>query len=127
MPIKERTYGRGCPYGCDLPQDTKADRRRCCPCKSFFTLYPHLASEFDFSKNKIDPLTIPPKSHKKLWWLCPKKNCNKNYAHEFEATVADRTRGQSNCTMCSGRKVCLCNSFYQNHSNLMKEWSDKIP
>ena len=87
--ICSRNGGNGCPY-C-------ANQKVLPGYNDLATLNPCLALEWNYEKNKdFSPDKIAPNSHKKVWWKC--KN-----GHEWQASVNDRTRGNS-CPYCSGRK-----------------------
>jgi hypothetical protein len=55
--------------------------------------FPLLVNEWH-PKNKLQPHELLPKSHKKIWWLCPK-------GHEYEATAASRVHMNSGCPFCA--------------------------
>jgi hypothetical protein len=60
------------------------------------TLYPQLAEEWNYEKNKAIRLTnIMARSNKKVWWKCRK-------GHEWQAVVSSRSGGNG-CPYCSGR------------------------
>jgi very-short-patch-repair endonuclease len=69
------------------------------PKKSVIDTNPELASEWNMEKNKgITLKSFSFRSNKRVWWKCDK-------GHEWQAVVADRTRGRSgNCQEC--RKTC---------------------
>jgi hypothetical protein len=55
---------------------------------------PELAKELHLAMNHdLDPYTLGTSSMRKVWWQCPR--CG----HEWEATVANRTRG-TGCPTC---------------------------
>ncbi len=60
------------------------------------TLYPKIASQLINS----DPSCIFARSEKKLDWRCAK-------GHEWNASVANRTRLNSGCPYCAGQRVAL--------------------
>jgi hypothetical protein len=63
-------------------------------------LYPDIAKQWDVKKNHpLKPEDFTPKSHKKIWWVCKKKQ------HSYDARIDSRTRG-SGCRKCylEGRK-----------------------
>lgn len=68
------------------------------------TLYPDIASEWDYARNNgVLPSQIKPFSNKKYYWLC--RNCGDSYA----AYPGSRIRG-SGCPTCAHIKVGQKNS-----------------
>ena len=66
---------------------------------SLMDLFPEIAKEWDYTKNKNDkPEEVAPHSNKKFWWLCPA-------GHEYQTTVDKRTGRGDSCPYCSGKKV----------------------
>jgi hypothetical protein len=61
------------------------------------TLNPHLASQWDFSKNDILPSDVTPMSNKEAWWLCGK-------GHSWKAAVHTRNAGRG-CPYCAGKRA----------------------
>jgi len=65
---------------------------------SLATLYPHVAKQWDKTKNQgMRPSDIHGRSKKLAWWLCPQ-------GHSWSQRVCDRTRTKGICLYCSGRK-----------------------
>ena len=61
--------------------------------------FPEIANQWDSEKNDtLTPEDISPGSHKKVWWVCSK-------SHSWEASIKNRTRRNSGCPYCSGRKA----------------------
>jgi hypothetical protein len=81
--ISKRVNGNGCPYCSNKKIDDT---------NNLTVLNPILASEWDYSKNTIDPKKVAPSAKYKVWWIC-KLN------HGFEATVNNRAKGR-NCPHC---------------------------
>lgn len=73
--------------------------------------------EWDYSKNDIDPDTIPPHQNKKYWWKC-------NNGHQsYESTVNNKISGTGgNCPYCSSQKLSEEKSLAFLNSSLAKEW-----
>lgn len=60
------------------------------------TLFPEIAKSWHPTRNgNITPYDVLPKSNKKEWWLCEICNC------EWEATIANRTAGNTGCPKCN--------------------------
>ena len=58
------------------------------------TTNPEIAKEWNYLRNgDLLPTDVVAKSNKKVWWQC-------ELGHEWEATVADRTRGRG-CPICA--------------------------
>lgn len=57
-------------------------------------LYPWVAKEWDYSKNKKRPEDYLSKSHEKVHWICC--NCD----HKFNAIIKNRTGLNSGCPAC---------------------------
>ncbi|MBR4314064.1 MAG: zinc-ribbon domain-containing protein, partial [Lachnospiraceae bacterium] len=85
------TMHRGCPY-CSgrLPIKGETD---------LLTLYPSLASEWNYEKNgNLLPSEVTTGTPSKVWWLCKE-------GHEWIAGIAHRTKEGTNCPYCSGSKT----------------------
>lgn len=89
MTVNHKTSGIGCPY---------CSGRRTQKSKSLGTIRPDLLKEWDYSKNKDEPFSVSPYSHKKVYWSCLK-------GHSFKAIVKDRHEKNVGCPYCSNRKV----------------------
>lgn len=57
------------------------------------TIHPELKSIWNFPKNTVDPSSLLPRSHLKVWWVCDK-------GHEWQARVADVSRVDGKATTC---------------------------
>ena len=80
------------------------------------TKFPELVKEWNYEKNNgLLPTQVPCGSHRKVWWRC-------NQGHEWEASLADRTRGNK-CPYCGGKKVLAgFNDFEFKFPLVAKEW-----
>lgn len=88
--ISARTRGTGCPV-C-------AGRTVLAGFNDLATLNPHIAAEWNDSKNgNLHPTDVTPGSHKKIWWRC-------SAGHEWNTSPANRTNG-TGCPYCSGKLV----------------------
>jgi very-short-patch-repair endonuclease len=91
--------------------------RKVCADNNLAYLYPSLVKEWDFKKNgSLKPDEITPKSHKKVWWNCPKDK-----DHSYESLVASRTDGRG-CPYCSGRKPDKKNNLKIADPKVAKEF-----
>ena len=74
----------GCPY---------CSGRKAIPGKNDLeTLFPSIASEWNYEKNKSKPNSFLPYSNKKIWWKCEN-------GHEWKSQICDRTSGKG-CSVC---------------------------
>ena len=85
--------GTGCPYCAGkmaIPGET-----------DLVTLFPEIAAEWDYVKNgDIDPNSLPPATHTKIWWKCA-------LGHSYQSAPYSRTGQQYNsgCPYCTGKKA----------------------
>ncbi len=78
---------------------------------------PALCKEWNYEKNEcLLPSEITSGSQKKVWWKC----C---LGHEWESTVANRSRG-TGCPYCANKKVLSgFNDLETQYPNISKEWN----
>ena len=87
---------------------SRTDKKRGCPVcagqkvvagfNDLATKFPELVKEWNYKKNNgLLPTQVSCGSQRKVWWKC-------NQGHEWEASLADRTRGNK-CPYCGGKKV----------------------
>ena len=84
--------------GCDCPYCTG---KKAIPGETdLLTLFPEIAQQLDTERNNdLDPRTIAPFAHEKIWWKC-------DLGHSWQAAPFSRTREKSSgCPYCTGRKV----------------------
>jgi len=81
------------------------------------TLYPHLLSEWNGSRNSGLNLTdLTAGSGKRVWWVCSK-------GHEWDAVISSRTLAGRGCPVCSGNVVLAgFNDFATTKPELAKQW-----
>jgi hypothetical protein len=106
--VAHRNNGKGCPIcsGHKVARST-----------SIATLKPELAKQWHPTKNdKLLPEHVSPGSSKKVWWKCPKGE-----DHEWEAMVANRSKG-SGCPICTNHKAVDSNSLANVYPELAKQW-----
>ena len=84
--------------------------------------FPKIAQEWHPTKNgELNPNLITKRSGKKVWWLCER-------SHEYQATVANRTRNishstkKNNCPYCIGQKVGFGNDLESMFPEISQEW-----
>ena len=97
----------GCPY-CSGARPIEGEN-------DLLTVFPKIAKEWNYKKNKYTPEKYKPFSNKKVWWICEK-------GHEWEARIAARTLNKRNCPYCSGYKVTEENSIKSLYPELLEEW-----
>ena len=104
-----RSKGRACPY-CSGYYVIEGET-------DFATLYPDLMKEWDYEKNTLlSPSTIPPGTHKSVWWKC-------NSNHSWKATIKSRTLQKAGCPYCSGLYVVVGETdLATTHPNLLEYW-----
>lgn len=81
------------------------------------TLFPHVASEWNPTRNEATtPFMVTPFVTKKAWWLCAN-------GHEWQAAISSRTRGESTCPKCAG-KVAIAGEtdLLTTHPKIAGEW-----
>lgn len=82
------------------------------------TLFPSLASEWDYEKNISSPSEYLPHSNKKVYWICNKK-------HSYKATICDRVAHKS-CPICAGKQVVSgINDLFTTNPELKESWDYK--
>ena len=83
--IEMRYRGAGCPYCSGRLAGYGNDLK---------TLYPEIAKEWNYEKNKKTPEEFTPYSGKKSWFIC-------SVGHSYNATISNRTRNLSGCPYCT--------------------------
>ena len=85
--------------------------------KSLESMYPEIAKEWDYEKNKdLKPSQFYSHSSKKFWWVCPK-------GHSYNTSIAKRTDG-ANCPYCSNEKILKgYNDLATTNPELLDEWN----
>lgn len=77
--------GAGCPY-C-------GHRKVLAGFNDLETLYPDIAKEWDYEKNRRKPAEVMAMSSRKVWWRCPE-------GHSYEKIVSNRTQQGQGCPVC---------------------------
>jgi len=83
-------------------------------------LYPRIASEWDYNRNKESPENVMVRSHTSYWWKCAQ-------GHSYKATVDSRTGGKTGCKKCSDKRqesniAFELKEFYFLNFNAKKEY-----
>ncbi|MDO4188243.1 MAG: zinc-ribbon domain-containing protein [Lachnospiraceae bacterium] len=109
MQVVHRTnMGYGCPY---------CAGKRVAREESLGVLFPDLLEEWDFAKNiDITPFEILPYSSKKVWWRCENN-------HSYNANVSNKVANNTQCSYCSGRKVCVDNCLSTTCPEVAEQWN----
>lgn len=83
------------------------------------TLYPDIAEEWDYEKNKVlKPTDVLYGSSKKIWWKC--NVCG----YKWGSSVVARTKQGHGCPVCKNRVVvCGVNDLATVNPNLAAEWN----
>lgn len=82
------------------------------------TIHPEVLSEWDYSKNDIEPEEIFPKSGRKVWWICDKK-------HSWRVAVCDKVMHRTGCPYCAGKKVLAgYNDAASTHKEIIDSYWD---
>ena len=84
--------------------------------RSFDSIYPCIASEWNYQKNgSLKPDMFSPRSSKSVWWKCKE-------GHEWQAKIDDRVRG-TGCPYCSNNRILTgYNDLATKRPDLIKEW-----
>lgn len=78
-------------------------------------IFPDIAKQWNYDKNKNTPDQIAPHSNRKVYWTCDK-------GHVYSATVDKRVSGVG-CPYCSNKKVLVdYNDLKSRFSDIAKEW-----
>lgn len=105
--VKSRSNQHGCP----ICTGRKIERG----INDLATTNPELLSEWNYSKNEIEPTEVAAGTKRKVWWRC-------NKGHEWYALIPSRSDGHG-CPYCSGRKVLPgFNDLTTRNPELAAEW-----
>lgn len=94
--------------------------------------FPELLNQVNLVRSKLTrdkAALIKAGSHRKLYWKCPKFDCEKKHPHRWKAMVKNRTiRGQG-CNVCARKKICPCTSIMKELDTLRNKrsiiWDEK--
>ncbi len=76
-----------------------------------------LLSEWDYTKNTINPSDILASNPKKVWWKC--KKCG----YEWQAKISNRAVLNRGCPCCANKIIVTgINDLATTHPNIAKEW-----
>lgn len=103
----------------DLGMGKRVGHGYICSHYNLKALFPSIAKDWDFSKNKSNPEDYAPASNKKVWWKCSTDPCR---CHVWEASISSRTGKTSGCPYCCGQKVCPHDNLLVRYPTLCEEW-----
>ena len=79
--------------------------------------HPQLLSEWNYTKNNIQPIDVLASSPKKVWWKCGK--CG----HGWQAKISNRAVLNRGCPCCSNKTVVVgVNDLATTEPEIAKEW-----
>lgn len=106
--VRDRTKGGGCPF---------CTGKRASVTNSLATRNPEVAAQWHPTKNgNSTPHDLTRGSQQKVWW-----RCIQGPDHEWQATVANRTKGRG-CPCCKGKRVSVTNSLAMCSPELAAQW-----
>jgi len=79
------------------------------------TIFPNLAVEWDYKKNKLKPNEVHPLANKLVWWLC--KN-----GHSWEQRISNRSTGTQKCARCTGRIPTNKKNLKTDFPEIFSQW-----
>jgi hypothetical protein len=105
--VKNRTYGRGCPYCANKIVNEE---------NNLLALDPELAKQWHPTKNgDLSPENVTQGSDKKAWWKCEK-------GHEWQTCISSRSSQRTGCPFCSGRRVSKEKNLLTLYPEVAKQW-----
>lgn len=109
--ISNKVSNHGCPY-CSYPPVKLLEGFN-----DLQTKNPRIAAEWNYEKNKkLLPTEVFEVSGKKVWWRCEK-------GHEWQATIASRTKKKNGCPYCAGQRLIYgVNDIETQRPDIAKEW-----
>jgi Probable Zinc-ribbon domain len=83
--VSNRRRGNNCPY---------CSNKKVCPDNCLAVTNKEVSKEWNYVKNKeLTPHNVVSGSKRKVWWICAK-------GHEWQVSIAARTRGETGCPTC---------------------------
>lgn len=103
--------------GCGCPA---CNRQIATENKNLEFLFPEIAKEWNYQKNKNNPNTVLPNSNIKVWWKCSK--CG----YEWQTSPSHRTSRGQGCPVCANVKVILgVNDLESLYPKIAREWDNE--
>lgn len=97
----------GCPY---------CSRNFASPEVNLQSMFPEVASQWHPTKNgSLSPSDVLPASSIKRWWICKS-------GHEWQISVANRTKNKSGCPYCTRRLSSDNNNLAFSFPRILKLW-----
>lgn len=107
-PVSERVRGRGCPI-CK-------GKRVVAGINDLATVFPDIATHWNYELNEKKPTEVLPQSNKPVWWTCER-------GHDYQTSPAHRVRKGTGCPICSNKQVLVgFNDLATTHPELAAEW-----
>ena len=100
----------GCPECSNETRSERATKVRINKTGTLAEKNPKLIEEWDYEVNKNLPSQYPPRSSKRVGWVC--KN-----GHKWEATIKSRSKGEGACPFCQSLAI--------KNLELLNEWDFK--
>ena len=101
--------GRGCPFCRGL---------RISVTNSLAINRPDIAAQWHLGKNgPLAPNGVTLGSRKRVWWKCPE-----GPDHEWEEYIQVRTKKNTGCPACSGRRVSVTNNLAALYPEVSSQW-----
>ncbi len=116
--IRLRIIGHNCPV-CSMKKGLELRKRNILKKRgNFADCYPELAEEWNYEKNiNLLPTEVTSSTTKKVWWKCKE-------GHEWETPIYVRTKNNSGCPYCAGKKaISGVNDIFTTHKYLKKIWN----
>jgi hypothetical protein len=108
-PYGRSRLGTSCPY---------CSGREVSSSNSLASLFPELAAQWHPTRNgDLAPDQVTRGTQRKVWWRCPN-----GPDHEWQASVASRTRLRAGCPACAGLKASVTNSLATRFPAIAAEW-----
>jgi very-short-patch-repair endonuclease len=80
------------------------------------TEFPEIAAQWHPIKNGLlKPTDLAPRSSRSVWWQCPE-------GHAWKVTVAARTKQNTGCAVCSGRRASAVSNLETEQPALAAQW-----
>ena len=115
--IDHRCAGAGCPICSTDEAMRRRNSNNINKNGSLADHHPELVDEWNYAKNgELTPQDILSGSNQKVWWKCKK-------GHEWQATIASRTKNGAGCAVCSGKRILPgYNDLVTLNPKLLEEW-----
>lgn len=118
--VGHRTNGRGCPKCSRKRAAEKLTKKNLVVGVSDLkTLFPDIASHWDYEKNPDMPEDNSPYSLRKKWWICEK-------GHSYDMSISSRTAGSQGCPYCASKRILVgFNDLASQRPDLVLQWDNE--